>query len=202
MNEVIPVRPVMEVRETFTLSEQLRDALVNFLDPELDQKTRESLRAAFLFKSWYRRLLDKDQYNFYERDRNGYVDQATREFADLPDKPILFNGQVDMLDSRIGSVRIVLHPRQSGLVSVSHNILSAIPSIERLPVGAETDNRLYVEIAKQSLASSVRLSAARFALQQKTINPTETRRYYVEPGQVVVRQVVAAIPLPRDRDGY
>ncbi|MEP7205010.1 MAG: hypothetical protein ABI716_02360 [Candidatus Saccharibacteria bacterium] len=202
MTEVGRIIPVVEVRETFTPSERLRDALVEFLDPELDQKTIESLRAAFLFKSWYRSLLDRDHYNHYERDRNGVVAEATHQFMELPHTPILFNGRVDILDSRSGPVRIVLQPRANGLATVSHNILRGIPTIEQLPADASEDRRLYVEIAKLSLASSARLITAHENLHQKTVHPAEARRHYVEPGQVIVRETMAAIPQSQERDRY
>lgn len=202
MEDITPIRRAVSVDETFRPSEQLRDALVEFLDPELDKKTIESLRAAFLLKSWHRRLLDRDYYNRYERGRNGTVDEATRRFAELPHTPILFDGEVGLVESRPQVPQaVVLRARPSQLVRLSYDILAAIPTIEQPSASPEAARRMYFEIAKRHLGSTAQIASASAELHQKIVHPALARRHYVEPGEVVIREIMAAVRPPRDQNG-
>ena len=201
MSEVIPIRPVVEVRETFTPSERLRDAMVDFLDPNLDDATKESLRAAFLFKSWRRRVMEKEQYL---RERNGAIHDASLRFGALPPENILLYGAPGF-DSRAG--RIIIRSRPSRLVVQAYDILNSIPTIEAQgeslrETALAHSNLFYTDIAIRSLASAEHIVVAKHELHMKTIHPATKNAYYLMPDQIVIRDTMARTRPSRSEEEY
>ena len=194
MREVIPIMPVVEVRETFTPSERLRDAIVDFLDPSLDNQVKESLRATFLFRSWRRRVMDKERYF---RERNGTLHEAPLQFGALPHDNILLNGATGF-DSKAG--RIIVRSRPSKVVLEAYNILNSIPTVEEERVDIGESTVFYMDIAQKSLASPNEIELAKYALHTMTIHPATKNSYYLTPDQIVVRDTMARIRPPRVED--
>lgn len=199
MEKPIPVTPVVEVRETFTPSERLRDALADYLDPVLDQRTRESLQATFLFKSWRRRVIERQKYYLEEHDRAGAVHDASLRFAALPRASIPLTGQVGMVHGERAD-RVVVRTKISGLVTRAHEILNTIPT-EEIDAGSLDDKYLfYVEIAKKSLGSRADIDVATFMLRHDASEPSNSSQFFIKPSTIVVRNSFANIDLPEEKD--
>jgi len=196
MNEVIPIIPVVEVREAFTLSERLRMALGDFFDPDLDDERKESLRAALFLRSYRRRVIESDDYYMHEYDRNGMVYEATREFERLPRTPIQL---IDVLGIDNGSERsmigrIVLRVQSEGLMVQASRVLDEIPSIEDPPRDPVLSTLLYAEVAKRSLMSpGQRRSVVGTKLRMEVIDPKTAAQYYVTPHAIMLRDTVMRV---------
>ncbi|MBC7868743.1 hypothetical protein H7X69_01000 [Candidatus Saccharibacteria bacterium] len=196
MREIAPMTPAVEVRTTFIPSERLRDALVDFLDPNLDPQTKESLRAAFLFRSFYRRVIERQ--NYYRRERDGSVYRASARFAALPRIPVLLNGVVDIAESRLTS-RVVVQARQSqrsNTVTESYDLLRHIPAAfdERFDTIEEERKRFFVDIDKRKMGSHDEVASARDRLHTFATHPATAPRYHITADQIVIRNTMAHIP--------
>lgn len=159
MREEVPVIPVVEVRETFTPSEALRDELVNLLDIHLDNALRESLRAAFLFKSWRRRVLLRDDYYLNEYDHNSTVYKATKDFQELPHRPIVFSHRVGFDDAsykRIFSRLVFTAISPPEIIEAARRILDTIPTCEPTRASNTPSGELvYVEFSTRNLRAGL-----------------------------------------------
>ncbi len=202
MSEVFSIRPVIEVRETFTPSERLRDALVDFLDPNLDIETKESLRAAFLFKSWRRRVMEKDHYL---QERNGRVSIAAARFALLASHHILLNGEVAVDNKRMVSRLTVRARPNSEVVVRASDILNRVPSSKYQYETAEEviDQRslFYLDIANNNqMASPNDVVDAIDKLRAMVVHPAVARNYNLTPKELIVRDTMANYQPRRPRD--
>lgn len=202
MSEVIPIRPVVEVRETFTPSERLRDALVDFLDPNLNNETKESLRAAFLFKSWRRRVMERDHYL---QERDGRVSIAAARFVLLASHQILLNGEVAFDNKHITNrLTVRARPNNEAVVRAS-DILDRVPSSEYQYETAEEiiDQRslFYLDIAKNDqMAQPNDIVDAIDKLRAMVVHPAVGRHYSLTPKDLIVRDTMAGYQSRRRRE--
>ena len=202
MSEVIPIRPVVEVRETFTPSERLRDALMDFLDPNLDEDTKESLRAAFLFKSWRRRVMERDHYL---QERDGRVSIAAARFALLASHHILLNGEV-ALDNKHPTNRLTVRARPNNEAVVrASDILNRVPSSEyQHETTVEIIDRrslFYLDIAKNSQMAPLNdIVDAIDKLRGMVVHPAIGRNYSLTPKDLIVRDTMAGYRSHSRRD--
>lgn len=197
MEKPIPITPVVEVRETFTPSERLRNALVDYLDPALDRRTIESLRATFLFKSWRRRVIERNEYYLHEHDKAGAVHDASLRFAALPRVSIPLTGQVGMVYGENWD-RIIVRTQDSPVVTQAYEILNTIPTAEIESGSPDDKNIFYVEIAKKSLARRADIDVATFMLRRNAGEASKPSQFFIKPSTIVVRNSFADIPLSED----
>lgn len=191
MSEVISTVPVVEVRETFIPSPNLRRALEPFLHPEITGPERESLQAAFLFKSWRRKILSRDNYYTPGRERDQSVREASIRFEQLPSTPINFDGNIKLVLSRRGSsmARLVLQPRMTEFARDAINILELIPN-DGPETALDMANSLYIDIARRNLTFPYQLREARDLLRHKLTHPGTTRLHTVRTGHVVAKDTI------------
>jgi hypothetical protein len=179
MSKEHPPIPAIEVRATFNPSERIRDVLQNLLDPGLDIKTKESLHATFLLKSWRRRVMDQEYYVNAEHEQDSAIRKATKSFEGLSKNPLKlrteFKAQMPKNGSRMA--RFFFSPVPSAVAISTSNILTTIPSIEPLfePQGtrqkidyASLQNMVYTEIPLEMLGTPAHITSS-FHNEQKKI---------------------------------
>jgi|GEM_PF-1570442 len=205
MREEVPVIPIIEVRETFTPSEALRDELVNLLDIHLNDALKESLRAAFLFKSWRRRVLLGDDYYLNEYNRNGTVYKATKAFQELPHRPIVFSHRVGFESAshkgtRSRLVFTAISPPE--LIGEARRILDTIPTCEHPQASAALSGELvYVEYPtlrlREGLSRSFLLERLRPMFRE---DGTDTKLYIttdtITTHETIMRKPVEETAMP------
>lgn len=200
MREEIPVIPVVEVRETFTPSEALRNGLENLLNEDMDEAMKESLRAAFLFKSWRRRVLHQDDYYMNEYNHNGTIYKATKDFERLPRQPILFTPRVwfDNPSLKRKNSRIVFTAiSPPALVVETQRILDTIPTCEPLPpqLSPVAGERVYVEFATHNLRSQLNPNFLIERLRPMFHSNGPSSKVYVTPKTIITRETIMRLPL-------
>lgn len=195
MSEVIPIRRVVELRYDLIPSDQLRDILVGFLDSDLDSKTKQSLQAAMLFKSYRRRIIDSETY--YRHEMDSTVRDASIRFNALPRRPVLLDGGVGVgYNHKVG--RIFVRSRKKDSVSEANEILESIPTIDhKSETSAEIldqIDRFYIELPKSSIASPFQVEQASRDLHQRAIHPSMARNFYLTLDKIVTREMMSSFP--------
>jgi hypothetical protein len=196
MSEAIPI-PVIEVRETFTPSEPLRDVLAGLLDPNLSPDQHTSLRASFLFKSYRRRLIDLTKYyhkvtpRFDSEERPVEIAHIVRDAAvDFRKLSLLRIGLANPLlqytppENSKERIIFVAKEDQSSVESIN-NVLSGIPTIEQEKPMIIGGNLFYIEVAKNALLHDI--TSGVYSMGELLGNEQNPNKYSIEPVELVKR---------------
>lgn len=195
MSEILSITRAVEIRETFVPSADLREGVGLFLDPEMPTSEKESLQAAFLFKSWRRKVLSQANYYTPNGERDQSVRKASQVFEQLPSTSIGFDGNIKLLSPNRGSsvVRLALSPRLTEFARGTINILETIPN-DGPETKLEEANLLYVEIAKRSLASQRhQLAESVGLLRHRLTHPGTSRLHTVKAGHIVAKDIMVKL---------
>jgi hypothetical protein len=194
MDEAIFIIPVIEVRETFTPSDRLRDILLETLiDPELDRRTKESLRATFLFKSWRRRVMSRDDYYYNEREKHGTIYEAHQRLKSAEKRPLMFNGELGLSRGRRGN-RLAFKAIDSSQLLMANEILDSVPTIEDAVNSTRGKDIFFVDIPERNIVKSPRQIADGLQeIHEQLVHPAVMRHYYITPKDIVTLEVMKRI---------
>ena len=182
----------MEIRQTFTPSDQMRLALADFLSPAMDKDTKESRMAAFLFRSWRRRLIETDRYSQAQRRA---IPEAEAEFAQLHKRPngvVWLDGEI-ALDRKLKLARLAVRLKPSGLVAQASEIFERVPNMEFEPPNPTAKRLLYVEFKTAELAPADQLMAASQDLHELIVHPSTAHSYSLTPSHLTTRNTLTPL---------
>lgn len=191
MGELILVTPIIDIRETFIPSEMLRDALVdNLLAPDLDKKTVESLRAAFLFKSWRRRAIEKDDYILNERDRDSSLRAASLGFRALVANALRFDGNIGIGPDGLKK-RFVFGVFPDSNLTKVNEVLDGIPTIEDKKQADIGRGFVYVDIDSESIVNgSFNITEGVAKIHARLVHQAYARHHYITPDRIVAKETI------------
>lgn len=194
MGEAISIIPVIEVRETFTPSDRLRDVLLeSLIDPGLDRRTKESLRATFLFKSWRRRVMSRDEYYFHEHERQGTIYEASQKFKSAEKKQIMFDGEIGLSRGRRGN-RLAFKAIDGSQLLMANEILDSVPTAEDAVNSTRGKDIFFVDIPERDIVKGPRQIADGLQeIHEQLVHPAVMRHYYITPKDIVTLEVMKRI---------
>lgn len=195
---------MIELRTTSDPSERVRNALMGFINPELDLRAKDLLFKNFVLKSWHRQIISHQEYVSQERNPSSSLRTATTEIESLASghPPLRLNYRLLLQTADPNVNRIFVEPLPNN-TSISMKLaLESIPSLEKSPFESEAippekiekyegqQRMFFVEIAKSALAPKGYM-AFRAHQEEERINtqPEIAGLYTATPRSLVMREL-------------
>lgn len=181
----------MEVRERFTPSEPLRDALKDKLAASLSADDKARFQAGLFFYSYRRRVQDHADYFVRSRVHGGDVYNANAAFKQLPPTYHVQLGTSE-LDTDAPKPHLIFRaapmPENDFPLEKLNAILSSVRSVEQEPIKATLGKHFFVELDRELLGDELEERVR--ALQALMLARQGGHSMYITPDRIIARATV------------
>jgi hypothetical protein len=195
MSEQALYIPAVEVRGTLEPSDSLRREFVDHLiNPELDSRSPESIKATLAFRTWQRRVISRHAYYAPggEREIHGDLWVANQKLARIETAHLQLDGRIG-LSTRGAFTRIALSLVTSSYTREIERALDLVPTLEFPDSDMAGPYVIYTDFANSDLAQGPNFRKGLERLHQRSVHPATQGTMYVAPGELVARDCLLPV---------